>query len=149
MAKKGNKTPKSAYLPITGKQARAGSGADLVPAMSFRWSLDRFDWLGPFSCKEMTPQVFSSTIISHLQAFDAMTWNEIDGPTGSHFVSVSDLIKPARKRLVEIGMEDTDQLFSLRCGGKPRIWGIREIAVLRVLWWDPEHEICPSTKKHT
>ncbi len=33
--------------------------------------------------------------------------------------------------------------------GKQRIWGIKDRNILKVLWWDPDHEVCPSLKKYT
>lgn len=142
------KFPKSAYTPTPRKDVRPGFELD-VASMAFRWSLEGFDWSGPYSVAHMGAEELVGTIISHLQAFETMTWGEIEGPTGSHFVALTDLEKAARKRLPQINMQDVDQIFSLRCGGKPRIWGVRDIAVLRVLWWDPDHLICPSQKKHT
>jgi hypothetical protein len=54
------------------------------------------------------------------------------------------IIGEAQRRLVAIAQDDIDDLFSLHLGGKPRVWGVRDGSVLRLLWWDPEHEICPS-----
>ena len=77
-----------------------------------------------------------------------MAWGEIDGPTG-HFVEVTAIIDEAQRRLVKIGKDEQAQLFSLRMTGEMRLWGIRDVAILPVLWWDPKHEVCPSPKKHT
>jgi hypothetical protein len=77
-----------------------------------------------------------------------MPWRDIAGGE-SHFVEVDSLAPAARKRLVELGHDDLDQLFSIRIQGKPRAWGFRDGPVLLFLWWDPEHEVCPSVKKHT
>lgn len=33
--------------------------------------------------------------------------------------------------------------------GLERIWGHRWDHVFYPIWWDPKHEVCPSTKKHT
>jgi hypothetical protein len=68
---------------------------------------------------------------------------------GSHLVEIGNLIPEAQKRLVEIQMDDFDELFSWRITGKKRAWSIKEGTILWLLWWDPEHQICPSLKKHT
>jgi hypothetical protein len=80
-----------------------------------------------------------------------MTWQEILSATGgrshgnnSHNISVSELIKEARDRLAEINLDDVDELFSLRLEGKIRIWGMLDNDVLKILWYDPKHEICPQ-----
>jgi hypothetical protein len=78
-----------------------------------------------------------------------MTWAQIEGPTGSHFVEFEDLCPEAQKRLTEIGKDEQARLFSVRIAGELRVWGVRDIAILRVLWWDPDHSVCPSQKKHT
>jgi hypothetical protein len=88
-----------------------------------------------------------SEIRKCLQNFETMTWSEIRN--GSHMVSVDDLIRPARKRLEELKLDDLDYLFSLRLAGKERVWGILEGNIFNILWWDPLHKICPAPKKHT
>ncbi|MDQ2731557.1 MAG: hypothetical protein M3Y56_07855, partial [Armatimonadota bacterium] len=67
----------------------------------------------------------------------------------SHPVELGKLCKAAQDRLVEIRQDDAATLFSLRIGGQGRIWGVRDGPTLRILWWDPQHEVCPSLKKHT
>jgi uncharacterized phage-associated protein len=29
------------------------------------------------------------------------------------------------------------------------VWCIRHLNVMRILWWDPDHLVCPSVMKHT
>lgn len=77
-----------------------------------------------------------------------MTWSGVMG-NGSHPVPLDNLTTEAVRRLEEIGQADVDELFSLRLSGKERIWGIRDRHILKVLWWDPDHLVCPSIKKHT
>lgn len=105
------------------------------------------DFEGPFGCHVLTGQD-AREIQRKLGAFEGMTWSDIER-AGSHNVAIDKLSKPARDRLTEIKQDDLDELFSLRLSGKERIWGIRDRSVLRLLWWDPEHAVCPSTKKHT
>ena len=88
-------------------------------------------------------------VLERLRSFESMTWREIDGPTGSHGVGLTSLCAAAQKRLVTIKQDDAEELFSLRVEGAARVWGIRDGHVLRILWWDPRHEVCPSPKKHT
>jgi hypothetical protein len=83
-----------------------------------------------------------------MKELETMTWQAI-GETGSHFIDVSGLSKSARDRLLAIQQDDVDQLYSLRVTGRRRIFGIRDGGTFRVLWWDPEHEVCPAQKKHT
>lgn len=88
-------------------------------------------------------------LVERLSSFELMTWQQIEEGTGSHPIEMEDLCSDARKRLADLKQDDLDELFSLRISGKERVWGIREEHVLRILWWDPEHSVCPSEKKHT
>ena len=88
------------------------------------------------------------TVIDRLRSFETMNWPDIERG-GSHFVSVDQLIPEAQKRLQELRLDDFDELFSLRCTGKARIWGMRINNVFSALWWDANHEICPAEKRHT
>ena len=40
-------------------------------------------------------------------------------------------------------------IVSFHITGKERIWAIRSGERVFLLWWDPNHEIYPSPKKHT
>jgi hypothetical protein len=87
-------------------------------------------------------------VIGRLKHFETMTWSEIEGPK-NHSVSCESIVRDAQRRLQEINQDDVDELFSLRLSGKERVWSIRDGSVLKLLWWDPEHKVCPSEKKHT
>jgi hypothetical protein len=89
-------------------------------------------------------------IRERLSHFESMTWNEIlvRGKKFNHTVSIADISAAARKRLSESmqGRIDIDELVSLRLSARERVWGIRDQAVLSLLWWDPAHAVCPSLK---
>jgi hypothetical protein len=80
-----------------------------------------------------------------------MTWQEIRirDKDKNHAIPVADLTREAQDRLAEIGQDDVDELFSLRLSAKERIFGILDESVMRVLWWDPDHRVCPSPKRRT
>lgn len=87
-------------------------------------------------------------VMGSLKSYETMTWSEIEGRR-NHFIKLSDCVKEARDRLQELQHDDVDELFSLRITGAERVFGIREMSVLSILWWDPGHQVCPSPKKHT
>jgi hypothetical protein len=46
-------------------------------------------------------------------------------------------------------MEELESLFSLLITGEKCVWGVKDVAILHILWWDPKHSVCPSGKKQT
>lgn len=80
-----------------------------------------------------------------------MTWNEIftQSKTQNHSVNINILSKESIDHLKKMKINDIDQLWSLRLTGIQRIWGILDRGVFTLLWWDPNHQVCPSHKKHT
>ena len=64
----------------------------------------------------------------------------------SHFISIDKLCKDAQKRLEELHLDDVEELYSLRLTGTKRLFGIRVGASLEILWYDPDHSICPSIR---
>ena len=90
-------------------------------------------------------------LLSRLQAWERMTWGEILLAPGSpsHPIPVENLSKKARDRLKVLRLEDLDELVSLRVNSTCRIFGILDAGVYKILWWDPDHRICPAQLKHT
>jgi len=90
---------------------------------------------------------------SGLVNFESMTWNEIlvQGRKQNHLIAIGELSKAARDRLNVLfnGNIDVDELLSLRLTGKERVWGILDNGVLGLLWWDPQHQVCPSALRNT
>jgi hypothetical protein len=78
--------------------------------------------------------------------FEGMDWGELK-QAGCHRVAVNHLHKDAIKRLQAIKQDDVEELYSFRFSGAERMWGIQDGRVIRLLWWDPLHQVCPSLKK--
>lgn len=117
--------------------------------MRFCWRVEDIDWEGPWGWSQATCKELLREIVPRLHNLESMTWSEVEGATGSHFVEVAAIADEAQRRLTAIGKDEQARLFSLRVSGRTRLWGIRELAVLRLLWWDPEHGVCPSLKSNT
>ncbi|MEE9403365.1 MAG: hypothetical protein V3V20_00600 [Algisphaera sp.] len=89
-------------------------------------------------------------ISSKLKSFEQNGWNDlIQNKKSHHPIELHKLAKPAQKRLEELSFDDLDSLFSLRLSGTQRLFGIRSNHLFYALWWDPNHQVCPSKKKHT
>jgi hypothetical protein len=134
----GNKNPRIPYEPSSYNNRRAA------------WRISHLEMCDPYGWHKIDLRTFDH-IRAKLSGFESMTWNQIlvDGKKHHHSIDVDKIIKPAQERLSAIEQDDIDKLVSLSLTGRNRVWGILEEGVLRLLWWDPNHEICPSPKKHT
>jgi hypothetical protein len=114
------------------------------------WKFALFDPEGPFGDghEKLARSNVIEEILPKLKSFESMSWTEIK-QSGSHSIERYKLCKEAQLRLVDMSLDDNDEVFSLRLTGMKRIIGILQNHCLQILWWDPEHKVCPSTLKHT
>jgi hypothetical protein len=157
MPKKKNQTPKIAHTPTsgqprighepnTGKQVRArenpGSTDHQTPAWQFhRCDEDHSLW----GWKKLSDKEHIE-LIKSLHGFEKMPWSQIkqaaggrSSGTNNHPLPIDKFNKDALKRLEELKLDDTDELFSLRLNNTLRLYGIRDGRVLRFIWHDPHH----------
>lgn len=95
-------------------------------------------------------------ILKKLVDFERMTWAEIqkqthnDNRSSNHYISFEKMSQKAKDRFSELRLNEfSDNIFSLRLKGKERLFGILTDGVFNILWYDNDHQICPSPKKHT
>ncbi len=112
------------------------------------WRFSGCDRGGPFSWDELTHGAPFQEVIERMHQFEKMNWQEII-KTGSHPIEVYRCEKEARDRLAEIQQDDVDELMSFRLGAVKRFWCIQDCNIMRILWWDPGHQVCPSPPKYT
>ncbi|HEY9390598.1 MAG TPA: hypothetical protein VIR27_12665 [Mycobacteriales bacterium] len=92
------------------------------------------------------------TLLSKVRELEKMTVNEVFFQTdglGTDYDVVRLPTRYALDRLAELELDDEDKISRLRIAGKLRLYGFRQGTHFYALWWDPEHEIWPSSKKHT
>ena len=125
---------------------------DAVPA----WMFDKIDRGGDFRFDINRDDFDSKELINKMISYSGMTWKEIvrqthdDKRSKHHYLKINDLSKPALSRLKVLGLEeDSDQIFSFAFNNKLRIIGLREKDKFHLLWYDKEHQVCFSHKKHT
>ncbi|OYV04560.1 MAG: hypothetical protein CFE26_16225 [Verrucomicrobiales bacterium VVV1] len=151
MAKqRAKKIPKIAkgYLPVASKSVPVGFSGEGQGQPSPVWRLSNIDWDGPW-CLSKCAALEIREIHSWLANLEGMPWTQILA-NGSHVVGTDGIIADAKKRIIALGKAEwQDHLCSLRKTGKQRLWGFLRAGIFHVLWWDPEHEIYPSQKKHT
>lgn len=112
------------------------------------WKFSGIDIDGPWGWGSILPGFFMEELIPKMKSFESMTWEEILR-RNNHEVFVYQIGSEAQKRLQALKLDDTEKLVSLRFTGERRLWGIRSHHILKLLWWDPKHEVYPSLKKHT
>lgn len=148
MAKKSKKI-RVAQEPNLKKQSTIAKQFASDDSGQIFWSFSLIDCDGRWGFHSICKNEFHHLVTSELKSKEGINWAELKSSGGSHSVERSKLIKAARDRLTDIHLDDIDELFSMRFSGKKRIWGIRDENVFKLLWWDPDHEICPAPKKHT
>lgn len=135
--------------PNTAKVTREREEPDDISRKTPVWRIGQFDLNGPWGKSIVDLETVWDEIFLKLQNFESMTWGEIEQDRKrNHPVSVDKFIVEARRRLEQLQI-DQDELFRFRFTGKQRLWGIRSLNVFTILWWDPDHKISPSPKRHT
>lgn len=144
-------SPRSKKKPKGGKKVRTEHNPSSFDQKYVSWGLRFLDKDGRWGWKSLDASTWWQSIYPKLQSFESMAWSAVKNKPhpGNHYVSVDTIIQEAKVRLRKLRLDDHDQIFSLHLSGKQRIYGILTEGILKVLWYDPEHEICPSNKKHT
>ncbi len=119
----------------------------LRPSLDDRpvWQVSTLDIDGPWGWQNIDKTYFFKHILPKIQNFESMMWKEILG-RDSHEVNVEQVSKAAQKRLTEIRLDDFERLVSLRFSAKERLWGVKINNILKIIWWDPKHEVYPTQK---
>jgi len=147
-AKMVKKNVRSGLTPHTSKTPRVDPTIKNPMDQKPVWHIGALDVDGPWGWNVIQKGFFFDEVLPKMRNFESMFWKDILGKN-NHEVSVSKISTVAQKRLARIDLDDTEQLVSLRLTGKQRIWGIRVYNILRILWWDPNHQVYPSRLRHT
>lgn len=126
-------TPKAERKP----RATPESDRDRSPV----WLVGRIDFDGPWCWTKMDFDALRR-VHERLSAFERMTFREIEGKQ-NHQIPVERLGKEARDRLIELGIDEYDEVLSLRVTRVERVWGLRAPNGIYLLWWDPMHSVYP------
>ena len=105
--------------------------------------------------KARLTDTFWDFVLPKLREFESMTWGEIliDAKKQNHSISLDGLNKAARERLAELRIEAED-VYSLRLGGRIRLYGLLIGSSYHIVWYDDNHGdndtcVCRSNLKHT
>lgn len=140
---------KIAELPELRREAKSIEPSDSDDAKP-QWCFELFDHAKDWRENEHGEHAGFCEVGQHLQSYSTMTWREIKANRHrDHPIPTGSLCSAAKKRLEYIQQDDADELWRFRFGAKQRIWGIKNGHVLRVIWWDPDHQIYPTAPKNT
>lgn len=144
-----NKKPKFGTNPNPKKEPRFAAEPQIEGA-PLAWRFSSADRDGPFAwdVTKIAEAGFLEMVLAKLRDLEHLSLGEFRNQ-GSHPVPLGGLAKEAKDRLVAIQFDDLDELFSFRVQGKERVWCIQDRHIMRILWWDPGHKVCPSLKKRT
>ena len=144
------KKPKVSVAPSAAKLPRIEGDPTSFHQHNPSWRFSKMEFCDPYGWHILNAPMVTE-IRGKLCNFESMTWAEIlvTGKKRNHQIPVGQLVPAARKRLIEIGQGDLGQVVSLHLTGTQRVWGILREGVLHLLWWDPNHGICPSILKNT
>ena len=149
--KKKPKKPTHKKFPKINKVPRGIEKVKQIGEEYISWHLRILDRNGDWSWEGIDEKTIWKDIHSKLSEFERKTWNEIliKDRYRNHLVLISKICPQAQERLRKIKQDDIDELVSLRLTGQKRVWGIRAENVLKILWWDSDHTVCPSLKRYT
>ncbi len=139
------KQTKFGAIPRAEKTPRIASDPESYHKRNPAWRLARLEFVDPFGWHSIDKET-ALYVREKLAAFESMTWGEILNSKNNHNVSVERLCDKAQERLTEMRQYDLEEVLSLRLTGRQRVWGILNAGVCTLLWWDPEHSICPSIR---
>lgn len=132
----------------TGRKKPASTPIGSTQNRKLVWKVARIDDNSRWGWNQITCPDFLRNIWDKMHNFETMTWGEILG-RHHHAIAVNDIIEPAQNRLEQLGYDDQAELVSFRLSNTERIWAIRSGEEAFLLWWDPNHEICPSHLRNT
>jgi len=112
------------------------------------WRFGMLDLDGPWGWSDLTT-VSASQLRDRCRSWETMNEGELFGRGGNKRIPADHMCSEAKARLTELELDDHGALWELKLQGKPRVWGLRSGHVFYPIWWDPEHTVCPSAKKHT
>lgn len=126
-----------------------------IDELAFQWTAREVDhehaglWDWDLSPKE------TADLLDLLSGVSKLVWREVKEMKFNskrrtralhHSQPVESICAEARRRLDEIGRGDQEEVFRLRHGNTIRVWGVLEGPVFSILWFDRDHQICPSEK---
>ncbi|MEU9857248.1 hypothetical protein [Streptomyces sp. NPDC047974] len=115
------------------------------------WRFSHVDHDGRWGLDKIDQQTFGE-LLEKLRDFERFTLNELRNTSGTfttYGLPDAPLCKEAYTRLAAMRRDDMTEIHRLRLQGKQRLYGFLNGNVFHVVWWDPEHEVYPVSKRNT
>lgn len=141
---------------VTSRSARNPKSISIVDAsisadkQTLVWSFDKVDRNDHFRFCCDREDMIHNQLLEYIMQYSGRTWASIKLDTHDksnrskhHFLNYDELSRTAKDRVAAMHIEE-DDIYSLALTNKLRIIGIRDGRVFRAIWYDPEHEFCPS-----
>jgi hypothetical protein len=146
------KTPRGGASTAPGK-VPSSTPAPIDDLLSWRLALLSFDHGHRWNWAGITRPEFEK-LLAFLAHMEDKNWQTSAPGTENRprlkSIPFESIIHDAQKEMSRRGLDEfSDNLWELHVDGPTRVWGLRSGTVFRVLWWDPDHKICPSPLKHT
>ncbi|CAN0601951.1 unnamed protein product [Ectocarpus sp. 12 AP-2014] len=142
------KKPKITEEPNPNKTPKVSSPPPHFQGSVLSWRFNAVDKGGPFAWSAIPDSQTHQKIVERLANFETMSESNL-AQAGCHAIELHKLCEEAQKRLTELKLDDLDDIYSFRIRGEPRVFGVVRQNYVRVLWYDPNHKVCPSVKKNT
>jgi len=95
----------------------------------------------------------ANNIMKKIIEYSTMTWEELlkqthdQSKSKHHFLSYDSLSREAKERVnLKINETENECIFSFALNNMTRVIGIRDKEKFYVMWFDPNHQFCPSHK---
>ena len=134
---------KTAKHHVDPKPVKKPKYADpVIGGYPLAWRFSGCDKGGPFSWSGIDTDIKFREIVEKLNEFETKTWAQLLN-AGSHPIPKDRISKGAQDRLRQIERDDVDELMSFSLTGPNRVWCIQSGHIMRILWWDPAHQVYP------
>jgi hypothetical protein len=141
LSKVEKKAPPSAVRPIA------------IDELPFQWTAQEVDHehAGAWDW-DLTPKE-TADLLDLLSSTSRLVWREVKELKFNsqrrtralhHSQPVESICTEARQRLDAMGRGDQEEVFRLRHGNTIRVWGVLEGPVFSILWFDRDHQVCPT-----
>lgn len=147
----GNKCAAQSVTPLVKKvPATQKDLPEDINAQPVRFTFVDADMDGPWSLANISGED-ARELLKFLKAIEGQKVGELMSPrSGELFKFYADMSdcpnKEALNRLANL-YDSADNVCRLRLTGEKRLYGLRVRNQIALLWWDPHHEIWPSSKK--